>query len=129
MNVYGTCFDGGRKKMKQVKMDKYEVGKLPSGRYQVRGVSSKCSHELYRFVSEDDAKKLAKGKPIKKWVITEARKKESIAKKKRKAERKLKKKESEKAKKLKEKERTKKKKEATKKKASNKKQSTKKKRK
>jgi len=105
--------------MKQVKMDKYEVGILPSGRYQVRGVSSECSHELYRLVGESDAKKLAKGKPIKKWVITPARKKEADAKKKRKAERKEKKKEAEK--KRKDREKAKKKKESEKKKKSTKK--------
>lgn len=112
MNITGTCFDGGRKKAKQVTMDEYEVGKLPNGRYQVRGVSSKCSHELYRFVSEADAKKLANGKPIKTWPVTEARKKAAAEKKKRKAERKERKKEAERKKK--EKEREKKRKEKAK---------------
>lgn len=114
MNIYGTCFDGGRTNLRSVKMDRYEVGILPNGRYQVRGISSKCSSEIYRFVSEKDAKKIAKGKTIKTWSITPARLKELAEKKRKRKERKERKKQKEKEKKLKEKEKAKKLKEKAK---------------
>jgi len=116
MSIEATCMDGGKENAKKVKMDTYEIGISSNGRYQARGKSSKCSHMLYRFLSEADAKKLAKGKPIKKWPVNQKKKKERDERKKRKKERKEKQKEKEKKKKQKEKEKKKKLKEKAKKK-------------
>lgn len=103
MSIYGTCFTGGMKKKKEIKMDTYEVFKFERGGYYVRGESSKCPHVLNRIVSKDDALKLADGRKIPIWKGDPATKKKREAAKKKKKERKEKKKLMEKEKKLKEK--------------------------
>ena len=115
MSIKGLCLSGPNRHEK-VKMDKYEIGILSNGKYQARGTSSECKGKVYAFLNEADAKKLAKGKPIKKWPVNQKKKKERDERKKRKKERKEKQKEKEKKKKLKEKEKKKKQKEKAKKK-------------
>jgi len=119
MSVYGTCFDAGQYRKKDVKMDSFDIVQYEgTNRYMARGNSTKCSHALSRAVGKQFALDWEKstGKKIKVVRPNAKKQKETAARKKRKADRKLKKKEAEKEKKRKERERAIKKKEASKKK-------------
>ncbi len=102
MSIKGLCLSGPNR-FKMVTIDNYEIGIMSNGKYQARGTSSECKGKVYAFLNDSDAKKLAKGKPIKKWPVNQKKKKERDERKKRKKERKEKQKEKEKKKKLKEK--------------------------
>ena len=110
MSIKGLCLSGPNR-FKMVTIDNYEIGIMSNGKYQARGTSKQCKSKVVAILTEEKAKKLAKGKPIKKWPVNAKKKKEREERKKRKKERKEKQKEKEKKKKQKEKEMKKKQKE------------------